>query len=237
YYQMKFLYEVSLIVVFFAYGAGGDFARATEIPHVDKNCKDFATQEQAQAYFESLGGSVKNNVDRLDGNDRDGIVCESNPSVSVLEAREDSRIKMSSMPVSVQFSGRVIEILDGDTIVVLNASKKMMIRLSEIDCPEKDQDFGRDATQFTAERAFGKIVTLAVNAVDSYGRRVAQVTLPDGRNLNRELIKAGLAWWYERFSRDVSLRDLEQKAKNKKIGLWRKNKPMAPWIFRRKFSQ
>jgi micrococcal nuclease len=43
----------------------------------DKDCKDFATQEEAQAYFDQNGGSTTNNVDRLDGNDRDGIVCES----------------------------------------------------------------------------------------------------------------------------------------------------------------
>jgi len=46
-------------------------------PLQDKDCKDFATQEEAQAYFDKNGGSATNNVDRLDGNDHDGIVCES----------------------------------------------------------------------------------------------------------------------------------------------------------------
>jgi micrococcal nuclease len=45
----------------------------------DMDCKDFATQAQAQAYFNEHGGSATNNVDRLDGNDHDGIVCESLP--------------------------------------------------------------------------------------------------------------------------------------------------------------
>lgn len=45
----------------------------------DKDCKDFATQAEAQAYFNSKGGSASNNVDRLDGNDHDGRVCESLP--------------------------------------------------------------------------------------------------------------------------------------------------------------
>ena len=44
----------------------------------DKDCSDFATQEDAQAYFESKGGSPTNNVDRLDS-DHDGIACESLP--------------------------------------------------------------------------------------------------------------------------------------------------------------
>jgi hypothetical protein len=31
--------------------------------------------------------------------------------------------------------------------------------------------------------------------------RLAEIILPDGRNLNRELVRAGLAWWYERYAR------------------------------------
>lgn len=45
----------------------------------DKDCKDFTTQNQAQTYFNSKGGSASNNVDRLDGNDHDGRVCEALP--------------------------------------------------------------------------------------------------------------------------------------------------------------
>lgn len=43
----------------------------------EKDCKDFGSQGEAQAYFNARGGSASNNVDRLDGNDHDGIVCES----------------------------------------------------------------------------------------------------------------------------------------------------------------
>jgi hypothetical protein len=44
----------------------------------DKNCSDFATHAEAQAYFNSKGGSPSNNVDGLD-RDHDGIACENNP--------------------------------------------------------------------------------------------------------------------------------------------------------------
>ncbi len=44
----------------------------------DKNCSDFATQEQAQAYFNSNGGSPSNDVDGLD-RDHDGKACEDLP--------------------------------------------------------------------------------------------------------------------------------------------------------------
>lgn len=41
----------------------------------DRNCDDFESHAEAQAYFESKGGSPSNNVDYLDG-DRDGVACE-----------------------------------------------------------------------------------------------------------------------------------------------------------------
>jgi LPXTG-motif cell wall-anchored protein len=46
-----------------------------------KNCSDFKTQEEAQRYFESHGGSKTNNVDGLD-RDHDGIACEKLPKGS-----------------------------------------------------------------------------------------------------------------------------------------------------------
>jgi hypothetical protein len=44
----------------------------------DKDCDDFATHVEAQAYFTSKGGSATNNVDRLD-RDHDGVACETLP--------------------------------------------------------------------------------------------------------------------------------------------------------------
>jgi hypothetical protein len=41
------------------------------------NCSDFATQPEAQKFFENAGG-VSNDTNRLDG-DKDGIACESLP--------------------------------------------------------------------------------------------------------------------------------------------------------------
>jgi LPXTG-motif cell wall-anchored protein len=41
----------------------------------DRDCSDFATQSQAQAFFESIGGSPSNNADNLDAN-HNGVACE-----------------------------------------------------------------------------------------------------------------------------------------------------------------
>lgn len=46
---------------------------------IDYDCADFSTQRKAQTCFDYCGGSKSYNFSRLDGNDKDGRVCESLP--------------------------------------------------------------------------------------------------------------------------------------------------------------
>ena len=94
------------------------------------------------------------------------------------------------------FSGRVVRVIDGDSIEVLHGGRAEQLRLSGIDCPEMGQAFGRRAKQFTSQLAFGKEVAVKVVEYDRYDRTLGEVTLPDGKDLNRELVRAGYAWWY-----------------------------------------
>ena len=87
------------------------------------------------------------------------------------------------------FTGKVVAISDGDTIRVMHNGRAERIRLWGIDCPEKRQPFGTRASQFTGDLAFGKDVKVLVRDVDRYGRTVGEVVLPDGRSLNRELVR------------------------------------------------
>ena len=104
----------------------------------------------------------------------------------------------------------MVGVSDGDTITVLRDRTQVRIRLYGVDCPETGQDFGSRAKQFTSELAFGKIVKVVPRATDRYGRIVADVVLPDGRVLNDELIKAGLAWWYRQHAQNIgTLSELE----------------------------
>ena len=43
---------------------------------------------------------------------------------------------------------------------------------------------------------FSQTVTVQPGDRDRYERTVGEVILEDGRSLNRELVKAGFAWWY-----------------------------------------
>ena len=131
------------------------------------------------------------------------------------------------------FSGKVVSVLDGDTIEVMHLGRAERIRLEGIDCPEKGQAFGNRAKQFTSRAAYGKVVTIQATKRDRYNRIIGTVCLPDGENLNQELVRAGLAWWYRHFSTDRTLGQLEAEARANRRGLWKDANPVPPWDFRR----
>ena len=137
-----------------------------------------------------------------------------------------------SAPIG-EFSGRVVGVSDGDTITVMHNGRGEKILLYGIDCPEKGQRYGTKAKKFTSKRAFRKQVTVIPKTVDRFGRTVAVVILPDGANLNEELVKAGLAWWYQPYVPfDDTLRELEKQARDAKRGLWADPHAVAPWCYR-----
>jgi micrococcal nuclease len=96
---------------------------------------------------------------------------------------------------------RVIEVLDGDTVVVAFADGSTdTVRLLGIDTPETHHPtkgvecFGPEAAAFSARRLTGRLVRLEgdVEARDIYGRRLAHV-LVDGERFNDVLLDAGYA--------------------------------------------
>lgn len=132
-------------------------------------------------------------------------------------------------------TGKVIHIVDGDTLDILTADKTTVrLRLHGVDCPERGQAFGTVAKTYTASKCAGTVVSADVVATEkSFGRPVVEVTLPNGANLNRELVRAGLAWQEPRFSSDPTLKALEAEARTARRGLWADKAPVPPWEFRK----
>ncbi|NEM97068.1 thermonuclease family protein [Pontibacter burrus] len=128
---------------------------------------------------------------------------------------------------------KVVAVKDGDTIELLRNGETIKVRLYGVDSPEKNQDFGQRARQFTSDLAFGKTVRLIEHNKDRYGRVVGTIILPDGRSLNEELVKNGFAWHYKAYSKDKNLANMEADARRYKRGLWEAPNPVAPWDFRK----
>ncbi|PKF74785.1 thermonuclease family protein [Chryseobacterium sp. PMSZPI] len=133
-----------------------------------------------------------------------------------------------------QTSGRVIKISDGDTItVLLEGNQQKKLRLAEVDCPEKGQPFGKNAKQFTSDQIFGKTIHFIETDTDRYGRSIAKVYYDQDKYLSKELIKAGMGWWYFPYSKDASLGKLQERAQRNKAGLWQDVHAVAPWEYRK----
>ena len=118
------------------------------------------------------------------------------------------------------FTGRVVRVVDGDTVTVETLGHIVTVRVFGIDCPEKNQPGGSHATWFTNQMVMGRTVEVAGHSTDRYSRVVGEIGLADGRDLGRELVRTGNAWWYAKFdSYDAEVEDLEAAARERRIGL------------------
>jgi endonuclease YncB( thermonuclease family) len=135
------------------------------------------------------------------------------------------------------WKGKVVKVMDGDTLQIKKGKELIKIRLYGVDCPEKKQRYGTEATAFATQLFLNKKVRVEAVHTDQYGRTVALVSA--GRKmLNRELVREGYAWVYPAYCKRqplcAELCKLEEKAKKKKKGLWQQKRPLAPWTWRKK---
>lgn len=157
-------------------------------------------------------------------------LCFSFTSCKIHTKNEDKKL---DFPLT--FKGKVTAIKDGDTYKVLYDGSEKTIRLAHIDCPEKNQPFGSRAKQFASEICFGKIVTVKTGGKTDRNKRIlGEILLQDGTNVNKELVKNGLAWHFKKYSDNNEYAGLETTAKQRQMGLWADKEPIAPWEWRKK---
>ena len=139
--------------------------------------------------------------------------------------------------------GRVVSVSDGDTIKVLDDSKKLfVIRLMGIDAPEKAQPFGQRAKQSLSDLVFESRVEIKWDKRDRYNRVVGKVLSSNGTDVCLEQITRGMAWHYKQYANEQSSEDrhsyahAEQAARAAHAGLWSEDKPTPPWAWRRSSS-
>lgn len=138
-----------------------------------------------------------------------------------------------SMVQAEQFDARVIVVMDGDTVMVLRDGKKIKIRLANIDAPEKAQEFGTESRQALVGRVLKKQVHVNSQAVDNYGRMIAEISV-DGRSVNEELVRSGMAWEYSHFHSNKHYLALQSGAQQAHRGLWAlAGKPVQPEQWRK----
>ncbi|MDZ7751475.1 MAG: thermonuclease family protein [Gammaproteobacteria bacterium] len=107
----------------------------------------------------------------------------------------------------------------------------MKISLADIDTPERDQPYGREATKLLARLAYDRILCATTITVDRYGRTVAH--LYDGEDwINLELVADGAAWVYRKYAKAPYRQPLlkaEASAREAGRGLWEASNPLPQW--------
>ncbi len=136
----------------------------------------------------------------------------------------------------VMAAGPEIRVLDGDTLKI----GKVNVRLHGIDAPEKAQRCQRDnldwlcgqeAAAHLRSLIAGSLVTCAEKDRDRYGRVVA-VCQAGEEDLNRAMVRAGLAWAYLAYSRDYEAAEWEAQLLGN--GVWAASVRAEPaWDWRR----
>jgi endonuclease YncB( thermonuclease family) len=135
------------------------------------------------------------------------------------------------------WTGKVRRVLDGDKIVVEvdgARGKARTLRIANIICPRKGQRRWEEARRLTEKLMLGKteIFYILRNEVngrsleyeDSHGIRVG-LPVDTAKSTAAELIKAGLAWHYTKYSADPELARLEVEARKARRGIWAEMNP------------
>ncbi len=139
----------------------------------------------------------------------------------------------AAQPAFADFSAKVMEIVGGDTIILWHNNRTEKIRLNGVVCPDKTQPYGGQAKRFTSFMVQNKDVTVRVVGKDQNGSTIGDVILRDGQELNKELVKEGLAWWDRKQSTNQSLGQLEDVARAERRGLWADPHPVPPWEWKK----
>ncbi len=135
---------------------------------------------------------------------------------------------------SITFQAMVIDVQDGDTLIVARNKTRLTVKLPGIDAPELDQPYGPEAKRFAAKLVKGKVVTIETAQAGNpiYGA----VRFANSKILAHEMVKAGLAW-ATTMDKTSMFSEAQEDAKKARIGLWvnsEDEEPVSPWDWRAK---
>ncbi len=152
--------------------------------------------------------------------------------LSLLPPRETAA---RSMAEHGTLSGRA-RVIDGDTLEIDGRH----VRLEGIDAPESGQTCGRRLVgtwkcgTAAADRLAALVAKRVVNCEsrgnDKYGRMLG-ICFVDGRDINAEIVREGLAWAFVKYSQTYVQQETEARAQ--RIGIWQGEAEPA-WVYREK---
>ena len=146
---------------------------------------------------------------------------------------ESATSGVSAIAPTEQIIGRVVRVIDGDTITVLDATNtEHRIRLAQIDAPETKQAYSNVSKNALSSLIANKEVTVKINGIDRYKRVLGEIFIAD-QHVNLYMVRNGFAWAYTTYATDKHYFEAQELAKKERQGLWADPHAVAPWDFRR----
>ncbi|MCB1722332.1 MAG: thermonuclease family protein [Gammaproteobacteria bacterium] len=142
---------------------------------------------------------------------------------------------------AVNLPGRVLRVIDGDTLILDVGGGQYRVEIAGIDAPELNQPWGEVASSTLARRLTGTFVVVDAAEIDGY--RVRGGLQVQNRDIALDLLYAGLAWSTVQYEPPLSqLSDQERlahpyvraetEARIDRRGVWSDPQPVPPWIWR-----
>lgn len=146
---------------------------------------------------------------------------------------ESGTSHVSGSAHSEQIIGRVVRVIDGDTVSVVEANNTQhRIRLSQIDAPETKQAYSSVSKEALSALIANQEVLVKVDGIDSYKRVLGELFIAD-QNVNLYMVRNGYAWAYTAYVTDTHYFEAQELAQKEQRGLWADPHAIAPWDFRR----
>ena len=135
-----------------------------------------------------------------------------------------------SLPV---FATEITYFYDGDTVKISDKGHEYKLRLTDIDAPERTQEYGLKSRRALMQLCKNASVQVQLLGVDKYQRKLGKLEC-DNQDVSFYMVENGYAWFYHQYSSDSALELAEMGARDNKRGLWKAKQQTPPWIWRKK---
>jgi endonuclease YncB( thermonuclease family) len=152
----------------------------------------------------------------------------------LLAALASLTISLSVFAQAITFKGKVINVIDGDTVTVISEHKSQYtVKCLGADAPPEEQAYGPDSRQRLAALLLNKSVLIEYSSRDQHGNIVGKIRL-NGRDVCLNQIQEGFAWHDKE---DASLQTASEReryalaestARTDVIGLWMRGSTTPP---------
>ena len=130
------------------------------------------------------------------------------------------------------FTLEITYFYDGDTVKIQDGMRDYKLRLTDIDAPERNQNYGKKSRRALMQFCKDSSVNIYLSGMDKYHRNLGKLHC-NNADASMFMVKSGHAWFNRRYSMDYTLDLAEQEARKNKRGLWQNQHSTPPWIWRK----